>query len=76
MQDLDLLIDQYLGEVDAGIRDRVLDDPVGELVPRPVEGIAFEALLDVGLQARQGLEVAQLTREVMSSGAGSSRAAP
>ena len=65
VQHLDLLVDQHLGELDGGVRDRVLDDPVGELVARAVEGIAFEAVLDVCPERGEVLEVAQLTREVV-----------
>ena len=65
VQDLDLLVDQHLGELDGGVRDRVLDDPIGELVSRPVEGVALEALPDVRPERGEVVEVAQLTREVV-----------
>ena len=47
---LDLLVDQDVGELERRVRDRVFDDPVGELVACPVEGVALESLLDVRSQ--------------------------
>ena len=62
---LDLLVDQHLGQLDGGVGDGVLDDPVGELVARAVEGVALEAVLDVGPQRGEVVEVAELAREVV-----------
>ena len=32
VHDLDLLVDEHVGQLEGGVRDRVVDDPVGELV--------------------------------------------
>ena len=47
------------------VRDGVLDDPVGELVARPVEGVALEPRLDVGPQRVDVGEVAERADEVV-----------
>ena len=39
---LDLLVDEDVGQVDRGVLHRVVDDPVGEPVARPVEGVPLE----------------------------------
>ena len=46
VHDLDLLVDQHVGQLEGRVGDRVLDDLVGELVARPVERVALEAGLD------------------------------
>ena len=53
------------GRSSGGVGDGVLDDPVGEGVARPVEGVALEARPDVGAQGGEVGEVAQRPDEVV-----------
>ena len=62
---LDLLVDQDVRELDGGVGDRIFDDPVGEAVTGPVEGIALEALADLDAQRRQVGEVAHRPGELV-----------
>ena len=55
---LDLLVDEDVRQLERRVRDGVLDDAVGEPVPRPVEGIPLETRLDV---RPQGLDVGEVT---------------
>ena len=55
---LDLLVDEDVRQLERRVRDGVLDDAVGEPVPRPVEGVALEARLDV---RPQGIDVGEVT---------------
>ena len=61
---LDLLVHEDLGQLEGRVGHGVLDDPVGELVAGPVDGVALEPLLDVGSQGGHVGEVAELGREV------------
>ncbi len=54
-----------LGQLERRVGDRVLDDPVGELVAGPVERVALEADLDVGAQGVEVGEVAEGPDEVV-----------
>ena len=62
---LDLLVDQDVGQLERRVGDRVLDDLVGEVVARPVEGVALEPLADVGPERVEVLEVAHRPGEVV-----------
>ena len=42
VHDLDLLVDQHVGQLDGRVGDGVFDDPVGEAVAGAVEGVALE----------------------------------
>ena len=53
------------GQLDGRVGDGVLDDPVGELVARPVEGVALEPRPDVGAQRVEVGEVAERADEVV-----------
>ena len=48
VEDLDLLVDQDVGQVDRRVGYRVVDDLVRELVTGAVERVAFEARADLG----------------------------
>ena len=61
---LDLLVDQDVRELDGRVGDGIIDDLVGELVARAVEGVALEAGLDIGAQRREVGEVAERADEV------------
>ena len=60
---LDLLVDQDVGQLDGRVGDGVLDDLVGELVARPVERVAAEPLVDVGLERGEVRVVAHVLGE-------------
>ena len=77
VQDLDLLVDEDVRQLDGRVGHGVLDDPVGEAVPGPVEGVPLEPLADLGAQRVEVGEGAHRPGEVVvERRAGSSRAAP
>ena len=77
VHDLDLLVDQDVGQVERRVGDRVVDDPVGELVARLVEGVPLEALADLAREARPGPRSRPSTARSRRRGrAGPSRGAP
>ena len=65
MHDLDLLVDQDVGQLEGRVRGRVLDDLVCELVARLVEGVPLEARLDLHPHGGKVGERAQRAREVV-----------
>ena len=61
---LDLLVDEDVRELERRVGDGVVDDPVGELMARSVDGVALETDLDVGTQRVEVGEVAEGPDEV------------
>ncbi len=77
VHDLGFLVDEDLGQLEGRVGDGVVDDLVGELVARLVEGVALEPSPDVVAKGRQLLEVAELRGEVVvERGQAPSRGAP
>ncbi len=61
---LDLLVDQDVRQLDGRVGDRVFDDPIGEVVARPVERVPLEPGADVGTQRIDVREVAEGPDEI------------
>ena len=62
---LHLLVDQDVRQLDGRVGDRVVDDPVGELVACPVERVALESRPDIGAQLLEVCEIAERADEVV-----------
>ena len=75
MHHFDFLVDKHFGQLHGRVRDGVFDDPVGEPVASPIDGVGLETLADVGPQRVQRGEIAEAGEEVVEVG-GSSRGAP
>ena len=65
VHDLDLLVDQHVGQVHRRVGDCVLDDLVGELMASSVDRVVLEPLLDVGAQRIKVGVVAHRAGEVV-----------
>ena len=70
VHDLDLLVDQDVGQLDGRVGDGVLDDPVGELVAGPVEGVALEPRRGSPPAGRRGPRTRPACRAKSSSRSG------
>ena len=65
VHDLDLLVDQHVGQLDGGVGHGVLDDPVREAVPGAVERVLLEPLADVAAHLFERLEPPDAGDEVL-----------